>query len=76
MLAFNLDRLGDARLASKAEEIFMKYLDQRKSDYGSLVAFIVSKNSFFSISSQNSPKLHQKKLQLLLKLTQNMEAYD
>jgi hypothetical protein len=48
VLAFLLDKLTDGRHASKVEEVFMRYQEQRKEDYGSLVSFLVSKKSYFN----------------------------
>lgn len=57
VLAYLLDKLTDPRLSSKVEDVFFRYLDQRKADYHSLVAFVVSKNSYFNPQTQNSHKL-------------------
>lgn len=76
VLAFMFDRLTDPRVATKVEDIFFRYLDQRKPEYNSLVSFLVSKNSNFNVQTQNSHKLLQKKLQILLKMTQEMDQFE
>jgi hypothetical protein len=43
-----LDNLTNQKLSAKIEDLFFKYLEQRKTEYVSLVAFIVSKNSSFN----------------------------
>ena len=49
VLAFMFDRLTDPRVATKVEDNFFRYLDQRKPEYNSLVSFLVSKNSNFNV---------------------------
>lgn len=46
MLSFLLDKLLDAKLSPKIENIFFKYLDQRKYEYHSVVLFLISKTVF------------------------------
>ena len=76
VLAYLMDKLIDPKLSQKVEEIFYRYLDERKAEYHSILAFLVSKNSCFSPQTQNSHKLLQRKLQLLLKFTQDFEKYE
>jgi len=49
MLSYLLDKLLDSKLSPKIEDLFFKYLDQRKSEYHSVVLFLVSKNSVFNV---------------------------
>jgi hypothetical protein len=48
VLSYLFDNLTNPKLSGKIEDMFFKYLEQRKGDYFSLVAFIVSKNSSFN----------------------------
>jgi hypothetical protein len=76
VLAYLLDKLIDPKLSSKIEDIFFRYLEERKQEYFNLISFLVNKNSYFNPSTQNSHKLLQKKLLILLKLTQEMANYE
>ena len=51
VLSYLLDKFIDPKLGQKAESIFLKYLDQRDHEYYTLVAFVVSKNSFFNLQA-------------------------
>lgn len=51
VLAYLLDKLTDPRLSAKVEDIFFKYLEQRKTEFFSLVAFLVNKNSYFNVQT-------------------------
>jgi hypothetical protein len=57
VLAYLLDKLIDARLQNKVEDVFFRYLDQRPSEYFNLVSFLMGKNSYFNVQTQNSHKL-------------------
>ena len=49
VLAYILDKLIDSKLSKRAEDIFLLYLDQRKSEYYNLITFLVSKNSCYNV---------------------------
>ena len=62
VLAYLADKLIDQKLSSKIDDIFNRYLEERKGEYTYLTAFLVSKHSCFNPSTQNSHKLLQRKL--------------
>lgn len=49
LLAYLIERMTEAKVARKAEEIFFKYVDARKLEYFEIVAFLVSKKSTFNV---------------------------
>ncbi len=51
MLAFLLDKLPDAKMGKKCEQIFLMYLDAHKAEYFDLIAFLVGKHSNFNVQA-------------------------